>query len=112
MLLALERSIQVERRHIVTLCTDAVGTKEIGVFYTRGISQQPEPDAAFSISLPCYIARAREHINTEELRAVEQALLYWGRQWNSSMVIMHVDNRAVVHDLENETIRGALMAVL
>ena len=111
-LLAPERSIQVERRDIVTLWSDAAGTKGLGAFYTSGIGQQPEPDAAFSISLPSYIARAREHINTKEMRAVEQALLYWGRQWRGSKVIMHVDNRAVAHGLENQTIRGAPMNVL
>ena len=102
----------MERRDIVTLWSDAAGTKGLGAFYTSGIGQQPEPDAAFSISLPSYITRAREHINTKEMRAVEQALLYWGRQWRGSKVIMHVDNRAVAHGLENQTIRGAPMDVL
>ena len=46
------------------------------------------------------------------MRAVEQALLYWGRQWKGSKVILHVDNRAVAHGLENQTIRGAPMDVL
>ena len=92
--------------------SDAAGTKGLGAFYTSGIGQQPEPDAAFSISLPSYIARAREHINTKEMRAVEQALLYWGSQWRGPKVIMHVDNRAVAHCLKNQTIRGAPMDVL
>ena len=112
MLLAPERSIQVERRDIVTLWSDAAGTKGIGAFYMKRIGQQPEPGAAFSISLPCYIARAREHINTKEMLGVEQALLYWGRQCKGSKVIMHGDNRAVAHGLENQTIRGPPMDAL
>ena len=87
-------------------------TKGLGAFYTSRIGQQPKPDTAFSISLPSYIARAREHINTKEMRAVEQALLYWGRWWRGSKVILHVDNRAVAHSLKNQTLRGAPMDVL
>ena len=102
----------MERRDIVTLWSDAAGTKGLGAFYTSGSGQQPEPDAAFSTSLPSYIARAREHINTKEMRAVEQPLLYWRRQWRGSKIIMHVDNRAVAHGLEKQIIRGAPMDVL
>ena len=53
-----------------------------------------------------------EHSNTKEMRAVEQALLYWGKQWQGKKVIMHIDNRAVVHGLENQSIRGSSMDVL
>ena len=44
--------------------------------------------------------------------AVEQALVYWGSQWQGTKVIMYIDNRAVVHTLKNLTIRGATMNVL
>ena len=53
-----------------------------------------------------------EHINTKEMRAVEQAVLYWGKQWQGKKVITHINNRAVVHGLENQTIRGSSMDVL
>ena len=53
-----------------------------------------------------------EHIDTKERRAVEQALLYWGKQWQRKKVILHIDNRAVVHGLENQTIRGSSIDVL
>ena len=46
------------------------------------------------------------------MRAVEQALLYWGRKWQGTTVIMHIDNRAVVHALEHKAIRGEPMTVL
>ena len=46
------------------------------------------------------------------MRAVEQVLLDWGREWKGKALIMHVDNRAVVHALANKTIRGASMQVL
>ena len=104
----------MQKRDIVSLWSDAAGTKRLRAFYTRGIDQYsgPEPDSTFSIPLPSYIVRAREHINTKEMRAVEQALLYWGRRWNHSKVIIHVDNRTVAHGLENQTIQGAPMTIL
>ena len=46
------------------------------------------------------------------MRAVEQVLLYWGRQWRGKRLVMHIDNWTVVHDLANKTIRGAPMRVL
>lgn len=54
------------------------------------------------------MAQANEHINTKQLRAVEQALLYWGDEWRGTKVLMHIDNRAVVYGLENVTIRGSM----
>ena len=38
------------------------------------------PGCAFSISLPRYLNKNNEHINTQEMRAVEQALLHWGKE--------------------------------
>lgn len=73
---------------------------------------EPKQGAAFSISIPRHIARQHQHINTKEMHAVEQALLYWGRRWSRKRVIMHIDNQAVVHALKNQTIRGATMTVL
>ena len=90
-----ERSIQVERRDIVALWSDASGTKGLGAFYTRSKitgregqsspnfnpeTRIPMPSRAFSISLPRYLNKNNEHINTKEMRAVEQALLHWGKE--------------------------------
>jgi len=53
-----------------------------------------------------------KHINTKEMRAVEQALPHWGKQSECKKVIIHIDNKAVAHGLENHTIHGASMNVL
>lgn len=109
--------------------TDAVSTKGLGGYYIRrresvsgqGRSKgnsltadyiQPEPRAAFTIDLPLHIARQGEHINTKELRAVEQALLLWGKECRGCQVVMNINNGAAVYALENRTIRGAFMNVL
>ena len=109
--------------------SDAAGTKGLGAFYidntlnlTHPYNDKPHPQSssihlgsspgsAFSITLPISVTRAREHINTKEMRAVEQALLHWGREWKGERVIGHVDNWAVFHSFENRTIRGNSMDV-
>lgn len=68
--------------------------------------------SAYSISLPTNLLQAKEYINTKEMRVVEQALLCWGRKLRGKSVIVHVDNCAVFHALENETIRGNSMDIL
>jgi len=45
------------------------------------------------------------------MRAVEQALLHWGKIWKGKRVICNVDNRAVFDGLENRTIRGTTINV-
>lgn len=127
--LALEPEWSIKRRdrETISLWLDAAGRKGLGAFYIAGcqftrdretqdtrqtIHPTPLPGAAFSIPLPRYLRRMNEHINTKEMRAVEQALLYWGNQWRGKKVIMHIDNRAVVHGLENQTIWGSSMDVL
>ena len=62
--------------------------------------------------LPRPIQLRQEHINTKEMRAVEQGLLRWGRIWKGARVISHIDNQAVVHGIANHTIRGNTMDVL
>jgi len=94
---------------------DAAGTEGLGAFYIESYPQQnPQSNSgsAFSITLPCRLSCAKEHINTKEMRAVEQALLHWGKIWKRKRVICHVDNLAVFHGLENWTIRGTTMNVL
>jgi len=73
---------------------------------------QTHAEAAFSISLLNYLTRNKEHINTKEIHAVEQSLLYWGKLWRGTKVVMNIDNQGVVHALENRTIRGATMNLL
>jgi len=122
-----ERSIQQERRDIVALWSDASGTKGLGAFYTRpkraarGVKSSPNsnpethvtvPSHTFSISLPRYLNKHNEHINTKEMRAVEQGLLHRGKEWHGHKVIMHIDNRAVAYAISNRTIGGATMRVL
>ena len=80
--------------------------------YASEYSLKPHKGSAFSIALPRFLLRLNEHINTKELRAVEQALLYWGKLWTGTKVVMHIDNRAVVFGLENMTMRGISMDVL
>lgn len=72
----------------------------------------PQPGSAFSISIPSYLANSKEHINTQEMGALQQVLLYWGRHWQGRKIIIHVDNRAVAHAVSNRSIRGAPMKVL
>lgn len=74
-----ERSIKIGSREIIALWSDAAGTKGLGPFYPDEHSQSnphPKPGAAFSLSLPRHLARMNEHINTKEMRAVEQGLLH------------------------------------
>lgn len=74
--------------------SDASGTKGLGAFYITGEDfestkhyqhieptavPQPSPGAVFSIVLQHYIIKTTKHINTKEMIAVEQALLYWGK---------------------------------
>ena len=112
------------------MLSDAAGTKGLGAFYidnnlnlthpfkdkpypqSSSIHPGPSPGSAFSLKLPTSVIRAREHIHTKEMRAVEQALLHWRRKWKGKRVIVHMDNRAVLHALEYQTIRRNSMDVL
>ena len=125
-----ERSIQKQTRSTISMWSDAAGTKGLGAFYidnnfnlTHPYNDKPYPQSssihtgpslgsAFSITLPTSVTHAREHINTKEMRAVEQALLHWGHKWKGKRVIVPVENRAVFHALENRTIRGNSIEVL
>ena len=107
-----ERSITLKKREVILAWSDASSTKGLGAFYLSGTEMTPRPEAAFAISIPGYLAKVHEHINTQEMRAVEQVLLYWGRQWKGKRLIIHTDNRAVAHALANRSIRGAPMQVL
>jgi len=107
-----ERLLSLRERDRILAWSDASSTKGLGGYYIRGTETHPGPESAFAISSPSYLAKAREHINTQEMRAVEQVLLYWGALWKGKSLLMHTDNRAVAHALTNRTIRGAAMEVL
>ena len=67
---------------------------------------------AFSIALLRDINRKKEHIYTQEMRAVEQALLHWGSSWHGKRVFLHTDNRCVAYGIAKRTIRAGSMEVL
>ena len=100
-----ERSISNTERERILAWSDTASTKGLGAFYLRQNQLHPQPDSAFSIPLPRSLLKGQEHINTQEMRAVEQVLLHWGREWRGKMLVMHIDNRAVLHGLNNRTIR-------
>jgi len=107
-----ERSMLKRTRDVIFAWSDAASTKGLGAFYMSGGETMPRPGSAFAISIPSYLANSKAHINTQEMRAVEQVLLYWGRHWQGRKLIIHVDNRAVAHAVSNRSIRGAPMKVL
>jgi len=107
-----QRSIALQRREIIRTWSDAASTKGLGAYYTCLSLPYPQAHSVLSIALPNSTIHTREHINTEEMRAVEQILLYWGKSWKGKRVVMHTDNRAVSNRLPNETIRSASMTVL
>jgi len=107
-----ERSIANHARETIFVWTDAASSRGLGAFYTTNTQPMPQLESPFSIVLPTSQTHAREHINILEMRAVEQAILYWVKVWRSKRVVIHIDNRAVAHGLGNGTIRGASMQVL
>lgn len=111
----------------MALWSDASGKKGLGAFYIRPKGAErgeknspnsnpqtriPLPGHAFSISVPRCLNKNNEHINSKEMRALEQVLLHWGKDWRGCKVIMHIDNRAVAYAISNRTIRGASMSIL
>lgn len=118
---AIERSFQQGERRTFLLWTDAAGLKGLGGYYQLASPDQADPTShlrnidpaeAFMLVLPRTIQLRQEHINTKEMRAVEQGLLRWGRVWKGARVISHIDNQAVVHGIANHTIWGTTMDVL
>jgi len=82
----------LETNEILTW-SDAASTKGLGAFYLHPGELHPQPRAASSIPLPRQLAQPRKHINTQEMRAVEQVLLHWGSQWKEIKVIAHETTR-------------------
>jgi len=104
-----ERSITTRRLEVIRAWSDAASTQGLGGYYLGQSQVHTVPDSAFSIPIPLSIAKGREHINTQEMRAVEQVLLHWASKWKGKALVMHVNNRAVAQGIANRTIRGASM---
>ena len=108
-----ERSIANSRREVIPAWSDAASTHGFGGFYiSRQNQAHPGPGSALTIPIPLPLARGREHINAQEMRAVEQVLLHWGNEWKGMTLVIHVNNRAIAHAVSNRTIRGGSMNVL
>ena len=107
-----ERSIAQKTREVVLAWSDAASTKGLGRYYLSGSQTSPLPESAISITLPPHLTKTKEHINTQEMRAVEQVLLYWGGKWRGKRLVINIDNSAVVHGLIKQTMRGAPMRAL
>ena len=78
LLLVPERSISNAKHERIREWSDAASTKGLRAFYLRENQLHLQPDTAFSIPLPQSLSKGQEHINTQEMRAVEQVLLHWG----------------------------------
>ena len=76
-----ERSIAMRKHDVILAWSDAASAQGLGAFFIDSTQETPQPRSAFSIRFPHHIAKTREHINTQGMRAVEQFLLHWGRRW-------------------------------
>jgi len=106
------RSIPTREQETISTWADGSCTKGIGAFYKCATQPLPQVDSAFAIELPSNLSRRREHINTQEMRAVEQGLLHWVERWRGHSVIVHMDNQTEAYGIANGTTRGKSMAVL
>jgi len=107
-----EWSTDTRESGTISAWTEGASSGGLGASYTRETQTSVNPDSGFSIPLHTTAPEVREHINTLEMRAVEQAMLYWGCALKGKRVVIHIDNQAVVHGLANGTMRGAPMQVL
>ena len=99
-----QRSIAKRNMEVIYAWSDVASSGGIGAFYTTESQPHPQAESAFSNPFPYRLTKFQEHINTQEIHGVEQVLLHWGREWKGKALIMHIDNRAVVHALANKTI--------
>jgi len=107
-----KRSIAIQVRETISVWSDASSTKGLSAFYTSQSQPQPQLHCAFAISISPNPSERNEHINTQERRAVEQALLYWGPIWKGKRVLLHTENRMVAYGIAKGTSRGGPMQVL
>jgi hypothetical protein len=100
----------------IQVYSDASSLKGLGGYFLRGYETTAEltVEKAFSVALPRHLLQRRpaEHINTRELRAVEQCLLHWGHSWAGHSILFHVDNTVALHGINNGTTRGEPMKIL
>ena len=111
----IERQFQPIMRRDFRMWTDASGLKGLGGYFQedeRAGIHDIQPRAAFMLVLPRHIKRKQEHINSKEMRAVEQGLLRWGGLWKGSRPTLYIDNQAVVHGIKNQTVQGGAVGVL
>jgi hypothetical protein len=99
--------------------SDASGLKGLGGYFLTAdqTTDDLSPEQAFALSLPRAMQQQLagtqpEHINTKEMRAVEQCLYHWGHMWAGHAVVLHVDNTVVLHAINSQTTRGQPMAAL
>ena len=108
------RFLPVARQQFV-MWTNTSGLKGLGGYYQAlGCDRQRDiqPAEAFMPALRRHIEHRNKHINTKEMRAVEQVLLPWARLWKGSRVTLHIDNQAVVFGIRKHTMCGSTMNVL
>ena len=117
----IERVFMPQARKNFAMWTDAAGLKGLGGYFIANpdkcgtAAHHPgliQPEEAFMVALPRHIDQRQEHINTKEMRAVEQGILRWRHIWRGARVSLYIDNRAVVHGIANQSIRGNTMQVL
>ena len=112
---AIERRFMPVDQRIIAMWTDASGLNGLGGYFIAEQSRSTKdirPTEAFMLAVPRQIQRMQEHINTKEMRAVEQGLLRWAPPWRGSTVSLYIDNQAVIHGIKNQSMRGRTMGAL
>src|SRR5947207_345982 len=88
-------------RPVITIYTDASGTKGIGGIWDN---------RAFSVHLN---RRHRtKHINWKEMYAIFFTMSLWADEWIGCRVILMCDNSAVVDAINKKTMRGVTITIL
>ena len=87
-----ERSIARRRRTVIRPWFNAASTQGLGGYSLSQSQVQSELHSAFSIVILLSIAKGRDHINTQDMRAVEQVPLHWASNWKGIALVRHVDN--------------------
>jgi hypothetical protein len=101
---------------VIQVYSDASSLKGLGGYFLceNETTAELTVEKAFSVALPRHLLQRKptEHINTRELRAVEQCLLHWGHSWAGHSILFHVDNTVALHGINNRTTRGEPMRIL
>ena len=107
-----KRSIAVQVRQTISVWSDSSSTKGLGIIYISHSQPRSQSYSAFAIPISSNPSLRNENINSQEMRAVEQALLYWGPRWKGKRVLLHKDNHRVVYGIANGTTCGGPVQVL